>query len=119
MIKKGGMAVTDHIYSMEEIISIIAPIARKYGTPAVYLFGSYARGTANANSDIDFLVDTAGTTLTNLFALGALYAELEEAFDKAVDLITIGSLTQKAGMMSEVAFRETVMKEKINIYGAA
>lgn len=113
------MAVTDHIYSIDEITSIIAPIAKKYGAPAVYLFGSYARGTANANSDIDFLVDTDGTMLTNLFALGALYVELEEAFDKPVDLITLGSLTQKPGMDSEVKFRDTVMKEKINIYVAA
>ena len=113
------MAVTEHIYSIDEIITIIAPIAKKYGTPAVYLFGSYARGTANANSDIDFLVDTDGTALTNLFALGALYSELEEAFDKPIDLITVGSFTQKAMMDSEIQFRETVMKERINIYAAA
>lgn len=111
--------MTDHIYSIDEIISIIAPIAKKYGTPAVYLFGSYARGMAKADSDIDFLVDTDGTALTNLFALGSLYAELEEAFDKSIDLITVGSLTQKAALNSEKKFRETIMKEKINVYAAA
>ena len=34
------------VYSMEQIQALVAPIARKYGLRAVYLFGSYARGTA-------------------------------------------------------------------------
>ncbi|MGM9606129.1 MAG: nucleotidyltransferase family protein [Oscillospiraceae bacterium] len=52
---------------------IIQPIAEKYQIPAIYLFGSYARGTATDESDIDLLVDITGTSLTSLFSLGALY----------------------------------------------
>ena len=41
------------VYTIDEIRQIITPIAKKYGLPAVYLFGSYARGTANEDSDVD------------------------------------------------------------------
>ena len=57
------------IYTLEEIRSRVTPIAKQYELKAVYLFGSYARGDADENSDIDLLVDTAGTALTSLFSL--------------------------------------------------
>ena len=47
----------DRIYTVNEIRDIVAPIARKHGVASLYLFGSYARGEASANSDIDFLMD--------------------------------------------------------------
>ena len=47
-------------YSIDEISRRVAPVAKSYGLPAVYLFGSYARGEATPESDIDLLVDIAG-----------------------------------------------------------
>ena len=44
-------------YTIEEIKTILEPIARKYGVERVYLFGSYARGDATENSDVDLRVD--------------------------------------------------------------
>lgn len=107
------------IYTIEEIQKIITPIAKKYRLPAVYLFGSYARGDATETSDLDFLVDTTGTELKSLLTLGALYTELEEAFQKPIDLITLNSLTQRAQMPSEETFRDTVWKERVNLYEVA
>ena len=49
------------IYSMEEIRSRVSAVAERHGLKAVYLFGSYARGTATADSDIDLLIDISGT----------------------------------------------------------
>ena len=82
-------------------------------------FGSYARGDATETSDLDFLVDTTGTELKSLLTLGALYTELEEAFQKPIDLITLNSLTQRAQMPSEETFRDTVWKERVNLYEVA
>lgn len=107
------------IYTIEAIQSIIAPIARKYGIPAVYLFGSYARGTATETSDIDLLVDTTGTTLNSLLRLGALYDELETALQKPIDLITVRSLEQPTELPHDLRFRETVRKERMQIYAVA
>ena len=48
------------MYTLDEIRHIITPIAQKYNLSAVYLFGSYARGTAREESDLDLLVDLPG-----------------------------------------------------------
>ena len=107
------------IYSIYEIQQRIAPVAKQYGVKAVFLFGSYARGEAREDSDIDLLVDTSGTNLRSLLSLGALYCDLEAALQKPIDLITVSVLEQRAQMPSEEMFRETVMKEKLNVYDAA
>lgn len=43
-------------YSIDKIKEIIAPIAEAHDLDKVCLFGSYARGDADENSDMDFLV---------------------------------------------------------------
>ena len=107
------------IYTIEALKEMIAPIAKKYHLPAVYLFGSYARGTATEVSDIDLLVDTTGTSLTSLLALGALYCDLEDALKKPIDLITSSSLEQRAQMPSDLDFRKAVMEERVKLYAVA
>ena len=106
------------IYNINQIRRIVAPIAMKYHLKAVYLFGSYARGTATESSDIDLLVDTSGTELKSLFALGALYCDLENALHKPIDLITVSSLEQKAQMQGDLQFREAIKQERVSIFAA-
>lgn len=107
------------IYTQDQIRQIVAPVAEKYHLKAVFLFGSYARGDATENSDVDLLVDTTGTSLKSLLSLGALYCDLEAALGKPIDLVTVSTLEQKAQMPSEAQFRETVIQERVNIYDAA
>ncbi|HJB59123.1 MAG TPA: nucleotidyltransferase domain-containing protein [Candidatus Faecalibacterium faecipullorum] len=107
------------IYTIRQLEERIAPVAKKYGLRAVYLFGSYARGEAREDSDVDLIVDTTGTALKSLLGLGALYCELEDALGKKIDLITVSSLEQPAQMPHEETFRRTVWKEKVNLYVAA
>lgn len=107
------------VYTIDEIKTRITPVAEKYGIPAVYLFGSYARGTATEESDVDLLVDTAGTCLTNLFALGGLYCDFEDALRKKIDLLTLGSLEQSVRMPSDILFRASIRKDMMNIYDIA
>ena len=106
------------IYSICEIQQRIAPVAKRYGVKAVFLFGSYARGEAREDSDI-VLVDTSGTNLRTLLSLGTLYCDLEAALQKPINLITVSALEQRAQMPSEEMFKETVMKERLNVYDAA
>ena len=107
------------IYTIKEIAEIISPIAEKYGIPAVYLFGSYARGTATAESDVDLLIDTAGTGLDSLWKIGAVYADLEDAFGKKIDFVTLDSLDRGAGFFGDDCFKNEIMKEHVTIYEAA
>lgn len=55
------------IYTIDEISSRIRPVAEKYHLKAVYLFGSYARGEARDDSDVDLLVDLSGADLSGFF----------------------------------------------------
>ena len=107
------------VYTENDIKQLVAPVARKYGLHAVYLFGSYARGEATEASDIDLLIDTAGTTVKSLLQLAEVYCALETALGKPVDVITISSLEQKANLPSEEHFREQVKKERVELYAVA
>ena len=62
---------------------------REYGVKRIGLFGSYARGTATAASDIDFLVELERLTFRDYMGL-ALF--LEDLFEKDVDLVTATSI---------------------------
>ena len=44
------------VFTMENIVAMVRPLADKYRVKEIYLFGSYARGEADENSDLDFLV---------------------------------------------------------------
>lgn len=107
------------IYTLEEIRSRTQPIIQKYRIPAMYIFGSYARGQATEDSDLDFLVDTTGTDLTSLLRLGALYCDLEDAFEKRIDLITVRSIMQDTDTASDIDFRNTVLKERVRLDAVA
>lgn len=98
----------DKIYTIDEIKSIVAPIAAAHDVDRIYLFGSYARGEATASSDIDLRVDKG--RLRGLFALGALYTDLEDSLGKQLDLLTTGSLDQK--------FLQRIAKEEVLIYAS-
>ena len=97
--------MSEKVYSLDEIKAIAAPLARQYGVAALYLFGSYARGEATSQSDLDFLVDRTG--MEDLLALGGLYSDLEKSFDKPLDVLT-------AQMLSE-EFRKAIQNEAIRL----
>lgn len=105
--------MTNHIYSLIEIKYLSKPVFKKYNISDAYIFGSYARGTASINSDIDFLINTEGSSVKSLLSMGALYCDLEEIFDKKIDLITMNSLLQRANMESERAFKARVIQERV------
>ena len=44
------------VYSMNEIARRIRSVAEEFELEAVYIFGSYAKGTARPDSDVDILV---------------------------------------------------------------
>ena len=101
------------VYTLEEIKQNVLPLVRKYNIPAMYLFGSYARGEAGEESDLDFLVDTTGTRLTSFLTLGERYCDLEEIFHKKIDLGTVRTVMQDVRTDSDRDFRDTVMRERV------
>ena len=75
----------------------------------VYLFGSYARGDAREESDVDFGIIMEDKKMS-LWKYAGLALGLEEALDKKIDLIEIDL------MHSWV--KRNFEKEKIEIYHA-
>ena len=50
----------DHMpYTIQELKSMISPIAQDHGVKSVSLFGSYAKGYATVESDVDLVTSEA------------------------------------------------------------
>lgn len=73
--------------TIDEIKEKIYPIAKEYNVPRIYLFGSYARGEENENSDIDLVFEPKGSKATGILKKFDFKDELERALNKEVDLI--------------------------------
>jgi predicted nucleotidyltransferase len=79
----------------------------KFGVKRLGLFGSYARGDQDENSDIDILVEfSLGKKNFDNFINLAFF--LEEIFQKKVELVTTESLSPylKPYIMKEVEYIE-------------
>jgi len=77
------MGITEIIGEQrEQILSLAA----KYGASHVRVFGSVVCGTADKDSDIDFLVDMQPGR--SLFDLGGLLMDLQKLLNCKVDLVT-------------------------------
>ena len=99
--------MSNTIYTIDKIKDVVKPIANKYNVQSIYLFGSYARGDANENSDLDFLVFGGDKfKLTNIFALAE---ELRIAFQRQVDVFEISEIN------SDSDFYSTIMNERLNV----
>jgi hypothetical protein len=68
----------------------IMSLAARYGASNIRVFGSFARGTADDHSDIDFLVDLAPGR--SLFDLGGFLYELQQLLGRSVDVVTTAGL---------------------------
>jgi predicted nucleotidyltransferase len=73
--------------------SEILALARRYGASNVRIFGSVARGDADEQSDIDFLVDLQEGR--SLFDLGGLVVDLTSLLGRSVDVVTVNSLKDR------------------------
>jgi predicted nucleotidyltransferase len=78
-------------YDIDEIKNKISPIAKKFGIRKIAVFGSYARGEATINSDLDFHIIDRGS-LRGLIQLAGFELALEEIFNIPVDVVTTSSL---------------------------
>ena len=72
-----------------------------------YLFGSYAKGYAKENSDIDLCVSTSLSGLS----FAGLSEKLRLALGKRIDLVRLNNLADNVQLINEI------MKEGVKIYG--
>jgi uncharacterized protein len=82
----------------------ILRIARKHGVGRISIFGSFARGEATEDSDIDLLIDVQGPTPP--WFPGGLVADLEELLGRRVDVVEADAIRE--GMRARI-LKEAVM----------
>lgn len=95
------------ILTIKEIKQRIKPVMEKYQIKDVYLFGSYARGEANEDSDVDIYCD--GGIIETLYDEVDFKEELEDALGKQVDVVFIGS-------KMDDFFKQQLDEDKIKIW---
>ncbi|MGG6270477.1 nucleotidyltransferase family protein [Leptolyngbya sp. AN03gr2] len=83
----------------------ILAIAQKHGAYNVRVFGSVARGEADDQSDVDFLVEM-GKNRSSWFPVG-LIQDLEDLLGREVDVATEKMLHER--------IRDRVLKEAISL----
>jgi predicted nucleotidyltransferase len=76
------------ILTKENIKQIVQDYFKDKPVKNVYLFGSYARGQANTDSDVDLIIDIDDTKKRiSLFDFIKLQLGIENALNKKVDLV--------------------------------
>ncbi|MBQ9522136.1 MAG: nucleotidyltransferase domain-containing protein [Oscillospiraceae bacterium] len=94
------------MYTIEELKDTISPLARTYGVQSVSLFGSYARGTARPDSDVDLKIEKGA--LRSLYQLCGFRLAVEDALRVSVDLVTSES--------SDRDFLKRIAPEEVLLY---
>jgi hypothetical protein len=93
-----------NIYKIKHtIISIL----KRHSITRAGIFGSFARGNENPDSDIDILVEF-DKQISLLEFVGIKY-ELEDILEKKVDLVEYQSIKPR--------LKKRIMSEEIRIYG--
>lgn len=93
-------------YTIEEIREKALPIAKAHGVNKLFLFGSYARGQATDDSDVDFYIDDG--QVNSLLKYFALVNDMEKSFGCHVDIVSMGIQDQD--------FLERIKKEGVPLY---
>ncbi len=98
------------IYTIEEIKRILKELLKDMPVYSVILFGSYAKNSANENSDIDFIIDTREKLMG--FQLFSLITKIEEAFNKNIDAFEKTEIIENSKIDREIKNTGVVVYEK-------
>ncbi len=94
------------LYTIEDIKRKAIPIAKRHGVKRLSLFGSYARGEADENSDVDLMIEKG--KVTSLFKYLAFVLDLEDELKCHVDVVMDGIQDQD--------FWNSIKKDEVLLY---
>ena len=98
------------IYDIETIRAKTVPIAKKYGVRRMSLFGSYARGEADDQSDVDILIDTGNGKIRSYIPYFSFVFALEDELGCHVDVVMDGSSNKE--FLTEIKKDEVLLYEE-------
>ena len=96
--KEKNIIENNGVYSFSMIKNKLLNVVNNYDISKIILFGSYAKGLAKPNSDIDLVV----TTSLKGLSFYALAQDLEELFNKNFDLIRDTSIVKDSKIDLEI-----------------
>ncbi|MBA3827792.1 MAG: nucleotidyltransferase domain-containing protein [Taibaiella sp.] len=97
--------------TIQQIKTTVADYFKDKPVKNVYLFGSFARGEAKENSDVDLLVEYDDSKkLVSMFDTLRFQIGLEEKFKRKVELVEEEITSQR--------FKNNISKDKIQIFSA-
>ena len=76
--------MSEKIYTIEELKTILQEILKEFAVKKAILFGSYAKNTPTAKSDIDLVIESEGKLLNINFY--GLLEDLVQKLQKNIDL---------------------------------
>lgn len=103
----GFVDETHGILTLEQIQNTCVDVFQKYDIEYCYLFGSYAKGKATENSDVDLLIATPISGMK----FYDLVEAIREALHKKVDILNREQLNNNPQLINEI------LKDGIKIYG--
>ena len=88
----------ERVLPIDEIREGVTSICTRFTVDACYLFGSYAKGKATKESDVDLMIVSSVEGI-DYYELAGL---LEESLGKKVDLIRLEVATQNPKLLNEI-----------------
>lgn len=89
----------EKIYTVNQIRERLTPVFHRNNVKKAILFGSYVKGKATANSDIDLMVDSGKKGL----AFFGLLEDVCESVECEVDLIDISQIIPGSKVEQEIS----------------
>lgn len=90
--------MSSEIYTIEQLKTMLIPVFRLHGVKRAVLFGSYGKGQAGRDSDIDLLVDSS---LRGLRFVG-LMEDVRSTVDKDIDLLDVSHVEENSEIDDEI-----------------
>ena len=100
--------MSEKIYTIEELKTILQDIFKNSAVKRAILFGSYAKNKPTSKSDIDLVIDSEGQLLNINFY--GLLEELVERLQKSVDLFEISEIQKNSKIY------ENIQNEGVTVY---
>ena len=100
--------MSDKIYTLNELQSLLLPVFRHHDVRRAVLFGSYGKGKADCRSDVDLLVDS---DLRGLRFVG-LIEDVRSTLEKEVDVLDVSHIVKGSEIDSEIKRTGILLYEK-------
>ncbi|MBS5451528.1 MAG: nucleotidyltransferase domain-containing protein [Coriobacteriia bacterium] len=99
--------MSQSVLTRSHISDVLGQLVGRYGAQSAYLFGSYARGEATPDSDVDILV--VGGPSFHPADIFSIAEDAHRAFGKRIDAYELSELNEGT------PFYRSVMAERVSV----